>query len=160
LLVIAAGAFSQQGILDPVAASITGLLAVVAGDSICFLLGKKLSGKITPRFVSQENFDRTGELFNKFGGSMIVSTRSVLSALAVPTNLIAGSSEYPFSSYLLFDFIGELIWIGGYGALGYIFGAEWETISSFVTDMSGFLATIIVIAVPGYFLYKSFNIKN
>jgi membrane-associated protein len=160
LLVIAGGAFSQQGVLDPVAAGITGFLAVITGDFICFYLGKKLKGKISPKLVSKENFDRTVHLFNKFGGGMIILTRSILSALAVPTNLIAGSGDYPVVSYLIFDIIGEFLWIIGYGMLGYLFGAEWETISGFVTNMSGFLVTIIIIVIPGYFLIKGFNKRS
>ena len=159
LLVIAAGAFSQQGVLDPITACITGFLAVIAGDSISYLIGKRATGLVTPRMVSEANFVRAGNLFEKFGGGMIVVTRSILSALALPTNLIAGSSEYPFSKYLAFDMAGELVWIVGYGSLGYVFGAEWETISDFLSNMGGFLAAILIIAVPGYLLFKKHN-KN
>jgi membrane-associated protein len=159
LLVIAAGAFSQQGILDPLEVSITGFLAVIAGDSISYLIGKKATGLMTPRLVSEANFTRACSLFEKFGGWMIVVTRSILSVLAIPTNLIAGSSEYPFSRFLAFDVAGELIWLIGYGSLGYIFGAEWETISDFLTNMGGLLAAILIIAVPGYLLLKTRN-KN
>jgi len=155
LLVIAAGAFSQQGILDPLAAGCAGFLAVITGDSISYLIGNKAAGFMSPRLVSEANFTRAGILFAKFGGGMIVVTRSILSALAIPTNLIAGSSEYPFSRFLLFDMTGELIWIVGYGSLGYIFGAEWETISDFLTNMGGFLAAIFVVAIPAYLLIKT-----
>ncbi|MEI8131386.1 MAG: DedA family protein [Leptolinea sp.] len=159
LMVIAAGAFSQQGILDPITACIVGFFAVIVGDSISYLIGKKAGGLMTPRLVSEANLNRAGNLFEKFGGGMIVITRSILSALAFPTNLIAGSSAYPFSKYLVFDMAGELVWILGYGSLGYVFGAEWETISDLLSNMGGFLAAILIIAVPGYLLFKKHS-KN
>jgi membrane-associated protein len=159
LLVIAAGAFSQQGILDPISACIIGFLAVVTGDSISYLIGKKAAGLVTPRYVSKVDFTRAGALFEKFGGWMIVSTRSILSAIAVPTNLVAGSSHYPFRQFLVFDIAGEIIWILGYGSLGYVFGAEWETISDFLANLGGFLAAVLIVIIPGYLLLKT-TIKN
>lgn len=159
LLVIAAGAFSQQGILDPVTASLVGLLAVITGDSISYLIGKKATGLMTPRMVSEADFARAGDLFVRFGGGMIVITRSILSVLAIPTNLIAGSIKYPFSRFLIFDTAGEIIWIIGYGSLGYIFGAEWETVSDFLSNSGGFLAAILIVVIPGYLLIKT-NKKN
>jgi membrane-associated protein len=155
LVVIAAGAFSQQGILDPVAASSFGFLAVIVGDSISYLIGKKATTLMSPRIISADDLARAGNLFEKFGGGMIVVTRSILSALAIPTNLIAGSSTYPFSRFLIFDMVGEFIWIFGYGSLGYIFGAEWETISDFLTNTGGFFAAILIIAIPAYLLVKT-----
>jgi membrane-associated protein len=155
ILVIAAGAFSQQGILDPIIASCVGFLAVIMGDSVSYLIGKKAVKFMTPRIVSEVNFARAGNLFEKFGGGLIVVSRSLLSILAIPTNLIAGSSEYPFRRFLIFDVVGEFIWIVGYGSLGYVFGAEWETISDFLTNTGGFLAAILIVAIPGYLLLRT-----
>jgi membrane-associated protein len=156
LLVIAAGAFSQQGILDPISTCFIGFVAVVIGDSISYLIGKKAAGLVTPRYVSDVNFTRAEVLFEKFGGWMIVSTRSLLSAIAIPINLVAGSSHYPFRQFLVYDMTGEIIWILGYGSLGYVFGAEWETISDFLMNLGGFLAAILIVIIPGYLLLKTY----
>ncbi|HEX7555500.1 MAG TPA: DedA family protein [Leptolinea sp.] len=155
LLVIAAGAFSQQGVLDPILSAIVGFIAVVLGDSISYWIGKKAVRLFSPRFISHENLLYAGKKFSKFGGWMIVVTRSILSTLAIPTNLTAGSSEYPFTRFLMFDMVGEVIWILGYGSLGYEFGNSWEDISDFLMNISGFLAALVVVCILVYLLMKS-----
>ena len=58
------------------------------------------------------------------GGIAIYLTRWLFTPLALPTNLIAGSSGYPFWKFLLFDIAGEITWILLYGGLGYAFGSQ------------------------------------
>jgi membrane-associated protein len=160
LLVIAAGAFSQQGVLDPIPSALIGYVAVVCGDSISYWIGKKATGIISPRFISEKTLQFSAKQFDKFGGWLIVASRSILSTLAIPTNLTAGSSAYPFSRYLLYDMFGEFLWILGYGSLGYVFGSAWEDISDFLTNTGGFLGMVVIIGVIAYFLLRPANGKN
>ncbi|GAP22414.1 DedA family protein [Leptolinea tardivitalis] len=157
LVIIATGAFIQQGILDPIPTALVGLTAVVLGDSICYWIGKKAVTVISPRFVSQKNLQLAGDKFDRFGGAMIVATRSILSTLAVPTNLVAGTSHYPFFHYLVYDVIGEAIWMIGYGYLGYLFGSAWEDISDLLTNLGGFMGTLVILIIIIYFLARTMN---
>lgn len=160
LLVIAAGAFSQQGILDPIPAIIVGFFSVVIGDAISYMIGKKAIHWFSPRYISTENLHLAGKHFSRFGGGLIVASRSILSSIAIPTNLTAGSSEYPFVRFLVYDMVGELIWIIGYGGLGYIFGTAWEDISDFITNTGGFLGMLVVVGVASYLLYRTTSGKK
>ena len=157
LVVIAAGAFVQQQILDPIPSALVGFFAVVVGDSICYMIGKRAVGLVSPRFISDDNLHLAGNKFSQYGGGMIIATRSILSTLAIPTNLTAGSSDYPFVRYLIYDMIGELIWIVGYGGLGYLFGSAWEDISDLVTNIGGFLGTLVILLVVIYLLARTMN---
>jgi membrane protein DedA with SNARE-associated domain len=155
LVVIAAGAFSQQEILDPAATAAVGLMAVTIGDSISYFIGRKSSHLLVPRFINKNAIDSARKSLEKYGGGLIIATRSILAALAAPTNIIAGSTGYPFTRFLLFDFVGELIWIIGYGSLGYLFGTEWEPVSDFLSNTGGFIAAIFLITFTGYSLWKT-----
>jgi membrane-associated protein len=115
---------------------------------------------VSPRFISEKNLQLAGNQFDKFGGGLIIASRSILSTLAIPTNLTAGSSAYPFTRYLVFDMVGEFIWIVGYGSLGYIFGSSWEDISDFLTNTGGFLGMLAIIGIIVYFLYRTLNGKK
>ncbi len=159
LLVIAAGAFSQQGMIDPISSALVGFIAVVCGDAICYWIGKKAVGVVSPRFVSANNLQFAGRQFARFGGGLIIASRSILSSVAVPTNLTAGSSAYPFTRYLLYDMIGEIIWILGYGSLGYVFGTAWEDISDFITNTGGFLGMLVITGILAYILFRTMNGK-
>ena len=88
----------------------------------------------------------------KRGGVAIYLTRWILTAFAVPTNLIAGGGGYPFVRFLAIDVAGEVTWILVFGGLGYAFGSQWEVIGSLASDFSGLLVGIVFVLIGAYFL--------
>jgi membrane protein DedA with SNARE-associated domain len=74
-------------------------------------------------------------------------TRFLITALAVPTNLIAGGSGIQFRRFLLYDSLGELTWVILYGGLGYLFGSQWELVSDFISNFGGLILGVVVLGV-------------
>jgi membrane-associated protein len=70
-----------------------------------------------------------------------------VTGLAVPVNLISGGGGLTFRRFFLYDLTGEAIWIFGYGGLGYLFGTQWEAVSDFLNNMSGFLLGVVILAI-------------
>jgi membrane protein DedA with SNARE-associated domain len=151
LLVIAGGAFAQQGILEWRTAFLAGLFGVLLGDSTSFMMGRIAKGWVQRRFGHSSIWQSAQEAFSRRGKAAIYLTRFLVTPLAIPTNLIAGSSGYHFSRFLLYDAAGEISWLAIFGGLGYIFGSNWELINQFVTDSSGLLAGIALIVIGIYF---------
>jgi membrane-associated protein len=154
LIVIAAGAFVRQGVLDIYSTPSLGLVGAVAGDTIVYGLGRFARVWIQKRFGQSAVWQKAEAYFRRRGGIAIYLTRWLFTPLAVPTNLIAGSSGYPFWKFLLFDVSGELTWIALYGSLGYAFGSQWELISDFISDFSGLLLGIVILGAGVYFLFR------
>ena len=154
LLVIAAGAFIRQGFMDIYPPPPLGLSGALAGDIIVYGLGRFARGWIQKRFGQSPAWQKAEAYFNRRGGIAIYLTRWLFTPLAIPTNLIAGSSGYPFWKFLLFDITGEITWILLYGGLGYTFGSQWELISDFIADFSGLLIGVLVLAIGIYLLFR------
>ena len=154
LIVIAAGAFVRQGVLDIYSTPSLGLVGAVIGDTIVYGLGRFARVWIQKRFGQSAVWQKAEAYFRRRGGIAIYLTRWLFTPLAVPTNLIAGSSGYPFWRFLLFDVSGELTWIVLYGGLGYAFGSQWELISDFISDFSGLLLGIVILGAGVYFLFR------
>ena len=154
LLVIAAGAFIRQGIMDIYTTPPLGLSGALAGDIIVYGLGRIARGWIQNRFGQSPAWQKAEAYFNRRGGIAIYLTRWLFIPLAIPTNLIAGSSGYPFWKFLLFDITGETTWILLYGGLGYAFGSQWELISDFISDFSGLLIGVLVLVIGIYILFR------
>ncbi len=154
LIVVAGGAFVQQGILEWRIAFLLGLLGVVLGDSTSYAMGRVAKGWVQRRFGPTSTWQTAQQSFNRRGGAAIYVTRFLVTPLAIPTNLIAGSSGYMFGRFLLYDTAGEITWFAMFGGLGYIFGSNWEVISQFISDLSGFLAGIVILAIGIYFLLR------
>ena len=89
-------------------------------------------------------WQRAEEYFARRGGIAIVLTRCVLMPIAVPVNLVAGSSAYSVWRFAAYDVSGELIWLLGYGAIGYLFGSQWESISALIRNASGPLVGVLI----------------
>ena len=159
LIVIAAGAFIRQNLLDAYSTPVFGYLGTIAGDASLYLVGYFASSWINQRFGQTAAWKNAHGLFERRGGVAIFLTRWLLTALALPVTLIAGSSGYTFKKFFTFAVLGELTWVLIYGGLGYAFGSQWELISDFISNFSGFALGALALGV-GIYLLVHFNKKN
>lgn len=149
LLVVAAGAFARQGVLEPIPTAIAGLCGALAGDSLSFALGRLGGAAIDRRFGAAPGWGKAREVFKRSSLQAVVLTRFLITPAAFPVNLMAGVG-CPYLRFLGAVLVGQSIWIVVYGGLGYLFGSEWELISGFLSDLGGFalgLAALLVALV-------------
>lgn len=59
---------------------------------------------------------------------------------------------------MLYDFLGESVWILLYGGLGYAFGSQWEVVSDFISNFGGLVLGIAVLGV-GIWMAKNWQEK-
>jgi membrane-associated protein len=154
LMVLAGGAFVQQGVMEWKMTFLFGLLGAVLGDSASYAMGHVAKGWVQRRFGQTTTWQTAQRSFNRGGAIAIYLTRFFITPLAVPTNLIAASSGYRFRRFLFFDVAGEVTWLVVYGGLGYLFGNNWEVISQLLSDVSGLLAGVVILAIGMYFLVR------
>ncbi|MDD2922975.1 MAG: VTT domain-containing protein [Anaerolineales bacterium] len=144
VVVIAAGAFSQQGFIDWLHASALGLAGAVIGDTLSYAIGYFAKDWIHHRFGASPAWISARDSFNKQGGLAVFFTRWLVTAIAIPTNLIAGGSGYKYSRFILYDIAGEVTWIILYGGLGYAFGSQWEIVSEFLGNFGGLILGVAI----------------
>jgi membrane protein DedA with SNARE-associated domain len=155
IMVIAAGAFSRQGFFSWLDASFYGLAGSVLGDTLSFGMGLFAKDWTQRKFGHLAAWKSATETFNQRGGMAIYLTRFLITALAIPTNLIAGGSGYKFRNFMAVDIAGELTWLALYGGLGYLFGSEWELVSQFISDFGGALLGVVILIVGIYMSLKT-----
>lgn len=153
-LVIAAGAFSQQGILDWHVTAILGLIGAIIGDAMSFGIGLYAKDWVDQRFGRSPTWKSAEETFDQRAGLAIFLTRFLVTALAIPINLIAGGSGILFRRFMLYDTLGEITWIGLYGGLGYLFGSQWELVSDFISNFGGLILGLVILGI-GIWLWTS-----
>lgn len=147
LIVIAVGAFCRQGFLTWHITGLIALTCVVLGDSIGYAIGYYAREPVRRRFGSSDRWSKAEDFFHRWSGMSIFWTRFLITGIAVPVNIIAGTSNISFRRFLLYDLAGETIWVFGYGGLGYLFGSQWEAVSDFLNNMSGLLLGLLVLAI-------------
>jgi len=146
-LVIAAGAFSQQGILSWPLLAVLGFAGAILGDALSFGIGYYAEDWVDQRFGRSAAWKSAEETFEKRAGLAIYLTRFLITALAVPINLIAGGSGIQLRRFMVYDSLGELTWIVLYGGLGYLFGSQWELVSDFIGNFGGLILGLVFLAV-------------
>lgn len=154
-LVLAAGAFVRQEILDLPTALVLTLVGVVIGDSLSYAIGYVARGPILRRYGQLPAWRSAEENLKRRGALAIFLTRWLVTALAVPTNLVAGSGGYPYRRFLLLSATGEATWLLLYGGVGYAFSDQWETISELISNFGGVLLGAIVLIVGVGLLVRS-----
>lgn len=159
LIVIASGAFIRLSLMDAYSTPTFGYLGTIAGDVLLYAIGYFASGWIERRFGETTAWKSAHLMFERRGGVAIFLTRWLLTAIALPVTLIAGSSSYRFRKFVILDILGELTWVVLYGGLGYAFGSQWELISDFISDFSGFVAGALVLGI-GIYLFIKFGKKS
>ena len=145
IMVIAAGAFSQQGILTWYSTALLGLLGAIIGDAVSFGIGHYAKDWVDARFGKSPAWRSARDGFDSRAGMAIYLTRFLITALAIPTNLIAGGSGIRFRRFMTYDTVGEATWIILYGGLGYWFGSKWEVVSDFISNFGGLLLGLVLV---------------
>lgn len=154
-LILAAGAFVRQDILDLPTALGWTLVGVVLGDCLSYGMGRVARGSIQRRIGKHEAWRNAENYLQRRGALAIYFTRWLVTALAVPTNLIAGSGGYPFQRFLLFGAAGEFTWLLLYGSLGYFFSDQWETISDLASNFGGLILGTLLLITGVYVLIRA-----
>jgi len=147
VVLIAAGAFSEQGVLNWLPTAALGLLGAVIGDALSFGIGFYAKDWVNNRFGNSKAWINAEETFDQRAGLAIFLTRFLITALAIPTNLIAGGSGIKFRRFMIYDSLGEFIWIVLYGGLGYFFGSQWELVSTLLSNFGGMLLGLVILGV-------------
>jgi membrane-associated protein len=154
LLLLASGAFVRQGVLDARVALVLGLLGSVLGDSGSYCLGRCGGALVLRRVEGRALWRQARATFERRGALAIFMTRFLLTPLALPTNLLAGSSRYAYGRFLALDVLGELVWIALYGGLGYAFADQWETISDLAGNLTGALIGLLALVAGAALAYR------
>lgn len=137
LLVIAAGAFAKQEILDWRITALISIVCVIFGDVLSYSFGFYSREKVLSRFSNTPQWIQAEESFRKWGPLSIFFSRFLVTAIALPVNLLSGTTRFSFQKFLIYDVLGEMVWILGYGGLGYLFGSQWEVVNEFLSNFGG-----------------------
>jgi membrane-associated protein len=144
LVIVAAGAITRQGLIDWKLAVLACMVGAALADQSEFLLGRMGNHWLERRLGGKAAWQKAQLTFKRQGGWAILLTRFWFTPLAPAINVIAGS-KYPYTRFLLFDVLGQLLWVLLYGGLGYLFYSQWLLVSQAVSGFSAISAGLLVL---------------
>jgi membrane protein DedA with SNARE-associated domain/rhodanese-related sulfurtransferase len=127
---MAAGALSARGAMNPTIIVLLGVLGCLAGDGLWYWIGRKWGSKAM-RIICRFTVDPRGcsrhaqQKFRRYGLPVLCVAKFVpgLDAVMPP---LAGAERVPLTRFLALDAVGSLLWSVCYAGLGYVFSNQLE----------------------------------
>jgi membrane protein DedA with SNARE-associated domain len=158
LLLVAAGSFVEQGELDLWPVLALSAAGAVAGDNVGYALGRWGGRRLTRRlgrFVGGERKVEEAEAWLKRReGLGVFLSRWLLTPLGPVVNLTAGATEYPWPRFLVYDLLGEALWVALYVLLGRFFSDRVQALSDLLGDLTWAVVALAAAVVLGVLLFK------
>ncbi len=149
-LLFTAGFLASQGFLD-IKILIAGcFFFAVLGDSIGYLIGKKLGPKIFTKdnsiFFHKKHLEQAQRFYDKHGGKTIILARfiPVIRAFAP---VVAGVGKMDYKRFLIFNLVGGVLWAIGVTLAGYYLGSLIPDVDKYLLPIIGLI--IIASVLPG-----------
>jgi membrane protein DedA with SNARE-associated domain len=131
---VAGGVLVHEGKASLWAMMLTGYLGIIVGDSVMFMLGRRLGPRLGSnprgffgRIMTAEKRARVEQLFKKHGEKIVMIARFLPGVRAV-TYFTAGSVGMRYARFMLYDSIAALGSAPLFVYLGYYFGADIDAI--------------------------------
>jgi len=146
-LLFAVGALAAAGVIDLVGMLSLLTAAAILGDNTNYWIGRTVGPRVFTehsRWLKREHLLRTQRFYEVHGGKAVVLARFV-PIVRTFAPFVAGVGRMRYPRFLAFDVAGGLLWVWGFGLLGYFTGAI-----PFVKENFGLvtIAVILISVVP------------
>lgn len=151
-LLFLTGVFGGTGVLkEPLSELLLWItLAAILGSLVGYLIGRFAGSRIQNQkeslFFKKKYIDNTQKYFEKYGARTLIISR-FLPVIRTFAPILAGISKMKYSSYLLYNVIGGVLWVGILVTAGYFFGEQFPWIVNYVHYIILFFLAITTFTV-------------
>lgn len=134
--------------------SLAGAIGCVVGSTVAYVIGATGGRELLYRYgkyvlISRQDIDRADTYFAKYGDVTIFVTR-LLPVVRTFISLPAGMTRMNFPRFLLFTFVGSLIWCFVLALIGQKLGDHWEDVGGWLHKFDYLVVAIILVLVVLY----------
>jgi membrane-associated protein len=123
-LLFAVGALAAAGVVDVVGILSLLTAAAIIGDNTNYFIGRAVGPRVFTehsRWLKRAHLLRTQRFYERHGGKAVVLARFV-PIVRTFAPFVAGIGRMHYPRFLAFDVGGGILWVWGFGLLGYFFG--------------------------------------
>ena len=135
-------------------------IAGILGDSLNYWIGKKIGPKVfssqESRFFKRDYLDKTHAFYLKYGAKTIVIARFI-PIIRTFAPFVAGVGKMPYRTFIFYNIIGAVIWVGSFIYAGFYFGQLPFVQTNFKLII---LAIIILSIMPPVIEYLKHRFKK
>jgi membrane protein DedA with SNARE-associated domain len=159
LLLLAVGSFVAQGEMTLWQVLVMGSAGAIVGDQIGYCLGlgggRRLVRRITARVGGTDRMKQAEAFANRWGGAGVFFSRWLVGPLGPWINLSSGVTAYPWPRFVLWDVLGEVLWVVLYVMLGRAFSDRVEGLAELLGNLTWVIVGAVASSILGWKLVQS-----
>jgi membrane protein DedA with SNARE-associated domain len=150
LLLASFAAYSQRELSLPWII-VVATVAATLGDNLGYALGHYGGPPLLSRYQSffrirDKTVARGENLFARFGAVTVFFARFVF-GMRIIAGPMAGVLRMPWRKFLIFNFLGAVVWVTVISGVGYLFGQNWGLLEHYLKRFDVALAIVAALAV-------------
>jgi membrane-associated protein len=158
LLLVAAGSFVEQGELELWPVLALSAAGAILGDQIGYALGRWGGRRLTRRLGrlvgGEKRIEDAEDWLRRREGVGVFLSRWLLTPLGPVVNLTSGATRYPWPRFILYDVLGEALWVALYVLLGRFFSDRVQALSDLLGDLTWAVLGLVAAALLGVLVFR------
>ena len=148
---VAQGKFVLWGV------ALAGAVGCTIGSTVAYVVGALGGRRLALRYgkfilLSEHDMDIADRWFDRFGEVTVFFTR-LMPVVRTFISLPAGIARMPFVRFLIYSFVGSLIWSAFLAYIGLQLGAHWDQLKPIFRKFDILFAVIIVLLIA-FYIYR------
>jgi membrane-associated protein len=136
---------------------VVGTIAATMGDNLGYAVGFRGGRPLLERYrellhLRPATLERGDRLFARYGAVAVFFARFVF-GLRIVAGPLAGVLRMPWKKFLLFNFLGALLWVTVIASVGYLFGRHWARLAQGLKWFDIAVAILVLLAAV-YFWWR------
>jgi membrane protein DedA with SNARE-associated domain/rhodanese-related sulfurtransferase len=137
---------------------LVGSIAALVAD-VAWFAGGRLYGAQLLRLMCRISLSpdscvgTTRRIYEKFGAPSLMLAKYIPGFAAVSTTL-AGQAGTSWGRFLVFDFLGAILWVSGAVILGAVFHAAVDTLLETLAGLGHIAVMLLIVAIALFVVYK------
>lgn len=158
-----AGFLTADGTMNLWLAGLAGGVGCTIGSAFSWWLGLKGGHKLVHTYgkyilLSPRDVARGEVWFRKYGNSIAFFSR-LLPVARTFISFPAGIARVPLKKFLVYTFVGSVIWSIGLAWLGQKLGENWEEVKIYFRGMDWIILSLILLGAA-YWIYRHIGRKD
>lgn len=158
LLLLVAGSFVAQGDMNLWPVLTLAATGAILGDNVGYALGRwggtRMRGRISRLAGGKKRLKAAEEWLKKREGVSVFLSRWLLTPLGPIINVTSGLTRYSWPRFLVYDVLGETLWVTLYVLLGKFFSDRVQEMSEFLGDFTWMIVGLLIVVVLGWKLFQ------
>jgi len=128
---------------------VVGVIACTIGDNLGYWIGYRGGRPLIEHQrrifrISEEHLHRGERFFDRYGSFTVFFARFIF-GMRIIAGPLAGVLKMPWRKFVLFNFLGAVLWVSSGASLGYFFGSRWEWLMNELEEMDIAFAVLLLI---------------